>query len=87
MRIKGFKVKSNLININRLQTFLSAFYAKCIQADLSAGWELEFTDNFKKWHKITITKASGGGYNVVFSDIYAREGFLGVIGFDSSIIK
>lgn len=82
MRLKGAKIDSSKISIEKIQHYLNWRYKKCIQSELkSGGAMLEFTDNFKKWHHIIfrLNPSARGGYEIDFSDKGAELALMGVI--------
>ena len=75
-------MKISSFNIGRLESVLRYFFKRVIWSDLVGGAELEFTNNFKKWHKIAIKRdfeRVDNNYIVSFSDKSAKHAFFSAL--------
>lgn len=82
MKISNFEIDYYLLDIGKLESVLRAFFERVIWSDLIGGAELEFTNNFKKWHKINIKRdfeRTGSNYIVSFSDKSAKQAFFSAL--------
>lgn len=82
MKTSSFEIDYYLLDIGRLESVLRAFFERVIWSDLVGGAELELTNNFKKWHKITIKRdfeRVDSNYIVSFSDKHAKQAFFSAL--------